>query len=1263
MSSIKFSQLQSLTSPPNDAVFPAVSSGSNYKITLSSIKTAVIPSWSEVTGKPNFNSVAFSGLYADLSGKPTIPVIPTLVSAFTNDKGYLATVDYGIITNTPQLSAVATSGNWNDVVNKPAWFNTIAPGYLYSDGSGTLTFQNVIDTSGGVSTATVKALIANSLSNFVSGVSTATVTSLIANSLSNFVSGVSTATVTTLIANSLTNNLATVARTGNWNDVVNKPAWVSTTATGYLYSDGNGTLSYQYVIDTSGGVSTATVKALIANSLSNFVSGVSTATVTALIANSLTNFVTTDTVISLIANSLTNYATQSYVTSQGYLTTASVATLIANSLTNNLATVARTGNWTDVVNKPAWLSTTATGYLYSDGTGTLGFQGGAGGSTSTLVNGTYTVALVTTGQLNLPGAANTESGNARIQSTNSIDILSNLSLWTFGTDGSLAFPNTLGSANSQIYTTNGGYQTIFETFTTGNQGSGQKLTLDWDDASVKIQSQLGTEWKFGADGVLTLPQMHPNNYNGFRNLSHIDAPVDADLRLRTYGNGHASLRVISTTSNNTRTLLDLDLDRVRISTNNDEADVGGTNDWLFAADGNLTLPGGQLIGGSDSTQGVTMTTARGTVLFGNQPEVMITQTSHWHIMAADSSATDLFFGNDANFVKLPRGTNDVVIGNDNNYNWTFGDQGTLTLPLGGTITETARVTQGGDTPGTMVLTPNGVYNPWNNLTIYNTAFNPETQHIHLASGDLNRTEIVLGNDNKFVKVNIDGSVCVNSSPYYFEGALAFEFQNDGTHITEMHFSLGVYPRLYYVAVGDIITDVSNGNTAVISYVQFDSNVSITCTILMDPAGTSPMGYSFSKSNRTGGVWQFGTDGSLTLPNLGLIDFNSPYTRLKNTVTGQGAQLGSPDDQNYVNVDNTAVTIQVNSDGIGGAHALPQHNWQFGTDGGLTFPDGATILNNKITAAPEQSLLLYGGSTQEGQGKNIQLFGGYAESTSTNSYDGGRVRIYAGQGVNGGAGGYVRFRTYGTDTTNHNLKLDSDGVVYLPYGSQIDFNAPYSRFKDAENTGVQLGSPDDQNYVNVDNTAVTIQVNSDGIGGAHALPQHNWIFGQDGTIVSETGRNITGELSGQTDSGTYFGHQPIAIKHASGYKRLLGVTNSATTWLNLTDVGTQLGINPAWIMGMVIDYQALSSNFSGGTTGSMVGQIIIASSNLSSRDISVTHSEAVCLTGNDTVPVFSALDLWHANGYALQAIRTDTNSQQLDIIWTAKVFVNASEDYC
>ena len=45
--------------------------------------------WSEITNKPAFATVATSGAYSDLSGKPTIPTVPTKLSAFTNDVGYL----------------------------------------------------------------------------------------------------------------------------------------------------------------------------------------------------------------------------------------------------------------------------------------------------------------------------------------------------------------------------------------------------------------------------------------------------------------------------------------------------------------------------------------------------------------------------------------------------------------------------------------------------------------------------------------------------------------------------------------------------------------------------------------------------------------------------------------------------------------------------------------------------------------------------------------------------------------------------------------------------------------------------------------------------------------------------------------------------------------------------------------------------------------------------------------------------------------------
>ena len=69
----------------------------------------------------SLSSVAFSGDYDDLSNKPTIPTVPTNVSAFTNDAGYI-TKNVNDLTNytlTSNLSTVATSGDYDDLTNKP----------------------------------------------------------------------------------------------------------------------------------------------------------------------------------------------------------------------------------------------------------------------------------------------------------------------------------------------------------------------------------------------------------------------------------------------------------------------------------------------------------------------------------------------------------------------------------------------------------------------------------------------------------------------------------------------------------------------------------------------------------------------------------------------------------------------------------------------------------------------------------------------------------------------------------------------------------------------------------------------------------------------------------------------------------------------------------------------------------------------------------------------------------------------------------------
>ena len=64
-------------------------------ITLTDVPEQVNSDWksnsgkSKILNKPNLSTVATSGSYNDLSDKPTIPVVPTNVSAFRNDSGYI----------------------------------------------------------------------------------------------------------------------------------------------------------------------------------------------------------------------------------------------------------------------------------------------------------------------------------------------------------------------------------------------------------------------------------------------------------------------------------------------------------------------------------------------------------------------------------------------------------------------------------------------------------------------------------------------------------------------------------------------------------------------------------------------------------------------------------------------------------------------------------------------------------------------------------------------------------------------------------------------------------------------------------------------------------------------------------------------------------------------------------------------------------------------------------------------------------------------
>ncbi len=122
---------------------------------------------------------------------------------------------------------------------------------------------------------------------------------------------------------------------------------------------------------------------------------------------------------------------------------------------------------------------------------------------------------------------------------------------------------------------------------------------------------------------------------------------------------------------------------------------GGSSNTITNTDGMNTYSV------SVSTSGVvSMSTARGGLEFGAQPEEGAPQ--HLHIMrpAGQESSTDLYFGDDYNYVKLPGnygegtlgteiGTNDLNGGNQKV--WRFGTDGKITFP-DGTTQSTAYVT-------------------------------------------------------------------------------------------------------------------------------------------------------------------------------------------------------------------------------------------------------------------------------------------------------------------------------------------------------------------------------------------------------------------------------------------------------------------------------------------------------------------------------------------------------------------------------------------
>jgi len=125
--------------------------------------------------------------------------IPTTVAELTDSSNYLTTSDV-VNVSTVTLATVATTGSYNDLTNKPT---------IPTVNNATLTIQK--------NGTTVNTFTANSSTNTVANITVPTTVSELSDS-SNY---------------ALVSSLATVATSGDYDDLVNKPSWTydSTTET------------------------------------------------------------------------------------------------------------------------------------------------------------------------------------------------------------------------------------------------------------------------------------------------------------------------------------------------------------------------------------------------------------------------------------------------------------------------------------------------------------------------------------------------------------------------------------------------------------------------------------------------------------------------------------------------------------------------------------------------------------------------------------------------------------------------------------------------------------------------------------------------------------------------------------------------------------------------------------------------------------------------------------------------------------------------
>ena len=426
--------------------------------------------------------------------------------------------------------------------------------------------------------------------------------------------------------------------------------------------------------------------------------------------------------------------------------------------------------------------------------------------------------------------------------------------------------------------------------------------------------------------------------------------------------------------------------------------VNGETEVVLSADGTLTIPGDIY-----HDTGINLRTDRGTVKFGNQPEVG--GTSHFHIMRDEANVNnmDLYFGDDFNYVRQPGGnwgsgnwgvtigTQDITNSGDP-HEWRFGTDGSLTFPNNLNITQDGGTSIIGKS-GVGTLTQEGPGGTISETTTTGSQVEIEPYTVVIGS-----KQTVVTDDGIITATDIAGSKLeIGLSTMKMESYAEPEGPNNTA-----------YSRVY-----------TEGTTAGLKAAVQDVYGTIYSSVEVE-GGTAVIRTTDGALERQ---WTFGADGAITFP-----------TQASNNRTGTGENLKfvKSNSQKIISTGNGTVDQNtVERLVIAGGDSYNDAGAYSGEGGDIYLwagrgADGGDI---KVDAG---NGVAYGGTikVRGGRAESENGVGGFLELTAGDGYQtggtGGDITIKPGHGA--GQDGVVRIKT-GDNTKS--WTFGADGSTKFP----------------------------------------------------------------------------------------------------------------------------------------------------------------------------------------------------------------------------------------